>query len=185
MEENVKKPMDENQRKPRKKFVKREKPKVFDEEVIEIRAVTKVNKGGRQRRFAATVVVGDRKGRVGIGVGKANEVPDAIRKATADATKNVKRINIIDERTISHEFIGAEGATRVLLKPAVEGKGVIAGGAVRSVLELAGIKDVVSKSLGARTKKNMAEATLKALLAQKTPEEVARLRGKKVEEILG
>lgn len=185
MEENVKKPMDENQRKPRKKFVKREKPKVFDEEVIEIRAVTKVNKGGRQRRFAATVVVGDRKGRVGIGVGKANEVPDAIRKATADATKNVKRINIIDERTISHEFIGVEGATRVLLKPAVEGKGVIAGGAVRSVLELAGIKDVVSKSLGARTKKNMAEATLKALLAQKTPEEVARLRGKKVEEILG
>lgn len=177
--------MEEKQRKPRKKFVKRRKQKVFDEEVIDIRAVTKVNKGGRQRRFAATVVVGDRKGRVGIGVGKATEVPDAIRKATADATKNVKRINLVDGRTISHEFMGTEGATKVLLKPAVEGKGVIAGGAVRSVLELAGIKDVVSKSLGARTKKNMAEATLKALTSQKTPEDIAKLRGKNVEEILG
>lgn len=167
-----------------KRRERKERQKIFDEEVIDIRAVTKVRKGGRQRRFSATVVVGDRKGRVGIGNGKANEVPDAIKKAAKKATKNIQNIYLKEGRTISHEAIGKAGSTQVLLKPAPEGKGVVAGGAVRSVVELAGIKDIVSKSFGARTKKNMAEATLQALVNQKTAKEVAELRDIDIEEVL-
>lgn len=160
------------------------RPKLFDEEVINIGRVTKVTKGGRHFRFSATVAVGDRKGQVGIGTGKANEVPDAIKKAVQAATKNVVRVSIVEDRTIPHEAIGVRGAGKVMLKPAAAGTGVKAGGAVRAVLELAGVKDILSKSLGSRTKINMAYATLNALKAQKTVEEVAALRGKKVEEIL-
>src|SRR5574344_596901 len=160
------------------------RPKQFEEEVINIGRVTKVTKGGRHLRFSATVVVGDRKGQVGIGNGKANEVPDAIKKAVAAATKNVGRISLVEERTIPHEATGVRGASKVMLKPAVEGTGVKAGGPVRSVLELAGVKDVLSKSLGSSTKINMAYATLYALQSQKTVEQIAALRGKKVEEIL-
>lgn len=160
----------------------RQKP-LYEEEIINIGRVTKVTKGGRHFRFAATVAVGDRKGNVGIGTGKANEVPDAIKKAVASATKNVTRVSIVDERTIPHEAIGVRGASKVMLKPATEGTGVKAGGPVRAVLELAGIKDVLSKSLGSNTKINMAYATLNALKSQRTIEEVAALRGKKVEEI--
>jgi len=129
------------------------------------------------------VVVGDRKGKVGLGTGKANEVPDAIKKAVQAATKNIVKIALVDERTIPHEAIGVRGASRVMLKPATEGTGVKAGGAVRAVLELAGVKDILSKSLGSNTKINMAYATLEALKSQRTKEEVAKLRGKKVEEI--
>ena len=161
------------------------KDKSLEELVIEIKSVVKVNKGGRQRRFAATVVVGDRKGRVGLGTGKANEVPDAIKKAIQDANKNMIKIPLIDGRTIAHEAVGTAGAARVILKPAKEGTGIIAGGSVRAVLELAGVKDVISKSLGARTKLNMSQAALNGLKSIKTPEEIAELRGKKVEEILG
>ncbi len=160
------------------------RPKLFDEEVINISRVTKVTQGGRRFRFSATVVVGDRKGRVGIGTGKANEVPDAIKKAVLSATKNVETIALVDGRTIPHEIIGVRSASRVLLKPALKGTGVKAGGPVRSVLELAGVKDILSKSLGSNTKINMAYATLDALKSLKTAEEVAKLRGKKVEEIL-
>lgn len=160
------------------------RPKQFEEEIINIGRVTKVTKGGRHFRFAATVAVGDRKGQVGIGTGKANEVPDAIKKAVQSATKNITRVSIVDERTIPHEAIGFEGASKVMLKPASKGTGVKAGGPVRAVLELAGVKDILSKSLGSSTKINMAHATLNALKTQKTVEEVARLRGKKVEEIL-
>ncbi len=160
------------------------KEKLLEELVVEIKSVTKVNKGGRQRRFSALVVVGDRKGSVGLGIGKAAEVPDAIKKAIQAANKNMIKVHLIDGRTISHEMIGTSGAARVMLKPAQAGTGIIAGGAVRAVLELAGIHDIVSKSLGARTKLNMATATMNALKAIKTPEEVARLRGKTVEEIL-
>ena len=160
------------------------RPKLYDEEVINIGRVTKVTKGGRHFRFSATVVVGDRKGRVGIGTGKANEVPDAIKKAVGAATKNVVNIALVDNRTIPHEAIGVRGASRVMLKPALKGTGVKAGGPVRSVLELAGVKDILSKSLGSNTKINMAYATLDALKSIKTAEEVAKLRGKKVEEIL-
>ncbi len=161
------------------------KNKEFEELVVDIKSVVKVNKGGRQRRFSATVVIGDRKGRVGLGTGKANEVPDAIKKAIQDANKNMIKIPLIDGRTVAHEAIGTAGAARVILKPAPRGTGVIAGGSVRAVLELAGVRDIVSKSLGARTKLNMATAALNALKSIKTPEEVAKLRGKTVEEILG
>ena len=161
------------------------KVKTFEEQVIEIKSVVKVNKGGRQRRFSATVVVGDRKGQVGLGIGKANEVPDAIKKAIQAANKNIVRVPLTDNRTIAHDLIGEAGAAKVVLKPASAGTGVIAGGAVRAVLELAGIHDILSKSLGSRTKNNMASATLNALKQLKTPEHVAELRGKTVEEILG
>jgi len=160
-----------------------QKPKEFDSEVISLSRVTKVNKGGRHFRFSATVAVGDRKGRVGIGTGKANEVPDAIKKAEQSATKSVMRVSIVDNRTIPHEAIGVQGASKVLLKPASKGTGVKAGGPVRAVLELAGVKDILSKSLGSSTKINMAFATLEALKVQKTKEKIAALRGKKVEEI--
>ena len=160
------------------------KAKTLEELVVEIKSVVKVNKGGRQRRYSATVVIGDRKGKVGLGIGKANEVPDAIKKAVQAATKHVVRVSIVDERTIPHEAIGVRGASKVLLKPAAEGTGVKAGGPVRSVLELAGVKDILSKSLGSNTKINMAYATLEALKSQKTAEQIAKLRGKKVEEIL-
>ncbi|MEG0021813.1 MAG: 30S ribosomal protein S5 [Bacilli bacterium] len=160
------------------------RPKMFDTEIINIGRVTKVTKGGRHFRFSATVAVGDRKGQVGIGTGKANEVPDAIKKAEQSATKSVVRVSVIDNRTIPHEAIGVRGASRVMLKPASKGTGVKAGGPVRSVLELAGVKDILSKSLGSNTKINMAFATLEALKAQKTVEQVAKLRGKKVEDLI-
>ena len=159
--------------------------KTLEEKVIDINRVTKVVKGGRQMRFSATVVVGNRKGMVGLGTGKAKEMPDAVKKATQAATKNVVKIDLIDNRTIAQEIIMKEGAVRVMLKPATEGTGVKAGGPVRDVLELAGVKDVLSKSLGSNTKINMARATLNALKAQKSPEHVAALRGKTVEEIRG
>jgi small subunit ribosomal protein S5 len=176
-----------NDRKPRQNRRRpngrNRQPKLYEEDVISIGRVTKVTKGGRHFRFSALVVVGNKKGKVGLGTGKANEVPDAIKKAAQAATKNVIDVAIVDNRTIPHEIIGREGASKVLLKPAAKGTGVKAGGPVRSVLEMAGIKDILSKSLGSNTKINMAYATLNALKAQKTIEEVARLRGKKVEEI--
>ena len=178
-----------NDRQPRQNKERRQRqtrqkqPKLYEEEVISIGRVTKVTKGGRHFRFSAVVVVGDKKGRVGLGTGKANEVPDAIKKAVQSATKNVVNVSVVEDRTIPHEAIGVEGASKVMLKPAAKGTGVKAGGPVRSVLEMAGVKDILSKSLGSNTKINMAYATLNALKAQKTVEEVARLRGKKVEEI--
>ena len=156
--------------------------KQFEEEIVNIGRVTKVTKGGRDFRFSATVAVGDRKGRVGIGTGKAKEVPDAIKKASQAAVKNVVRVSIVDG-TIPHEAIGVRGASKVMLKPATAGTGVKAGGPVRAVLELAGVKNILSKSLGSNTKINMAFATLEALKSQRTIEEIAKLRGKKVEEI--
>ena len=168
--------MEKRKREPR--------PKLYEEEIINIGRVTKVTKGGRHFRFSATVVVGDRKGKVGLGTGKANEVPDAIKKAVSAATKNVTKVALVDERTISHEAIGVRGASKVMLKPAGKGTGVKAGGPVRAVLELAGVKDILSKSLGSNTKINMAYATLEALKSQKSAEHIAMLRGKKVEEIL-
>lgn len=157
--------------------------KQYDDEIINIGRVTKVTKGGRHFRFSATVAVGNRNGLVGIGTGKANEVPDAIKKATNAATKNIVKVSLVDNRTIPHEAYGVEGASKVMLKPAAAGTGVKAGGPVRAVLELAGVKDILSKSLGSNTKINMAEATLKALQSVHTAEEVAALRGKKVEEL--
>ncbi len=174
---------DKNKR-PRNNERRNSKPKSdLEDKVIEIRRVTKVVKGGRQFRFAATVVVGNRKGLVGLGTGKAKEMPDAVKKATEAASKNVIKVDLIDNRTISHDITIKEGAVRVMLKPAKEGTGVKAGGPVRDVLELAGVKDVLSKSLGSSTKINAARATLRALKGQKSPEHVAFLRDKKVEEL--
>lgn len=167
-----------NERKPRRD------QKEFDEQVVAINRVTKVVKGGRNFRFAALVVVGDHKGRVGVGTGKAKEVPDAIRKAVEDAKKNVFTVPVIGT-TIPHETTGTYGAGSVFMRPASEGTGVIAGGATRAVLELAGISDILTKCLGSRTKINVVRATVEALKSLKTVEEVAELRGKKPEEIRG
>ncbi len=159
------------------------KKKLLEEKVVSISRVTKVTKGGRHFRFSATVVVGNRKGLVGIGTGKANEVPEAIKKAIQSANKNVSKVALIDNRTIPHEAKAKVGRSEVLIKPAKEGTGVIAGGAARAVLELAGIKDIVSKSLGSNTKINVAKATLETLRMQRTATRIAALRGKKVEEL--
>ena len=179
--------VEKTERKPRQSKEKRQprqrQQKLYEEEVISIGRVTKVTKGGRHFRFSAVVVVGDRKGKVGLGTGKSNEVPDAIKKASQAAAKNVVKVSIVEDRTIPHEATGVCGASKVMLKPAAKGTGVKAGGPVRSVLEMAGVKDILSKSLGSSTKVNMAYATLEALKSQRTIEEVARLRGKKVEEI--
>ena len=156
------------------------KKKLLEEKVINLSRVTKVTKGGRHFRFSATVVVGNRKGLVGMGTGKANEVNDAIAKASKAANKNVTRVALQDARTIPHEATGKVGRAVVLIKPAKEGTGVIAGGAARAVLELAGVKDIVSKSLGSNTKVNVAKATLEALKSERTPAKIAALRGKKV-----
>ena len=185
MNENKKEsPRNNNNRRPRRNMNNRPQ-KLLDEKVIDINRVTKVVKGGRQFRFSATVVVGNRKGKVGIGTGKAKEMPDAVKKATQAASKNLINVELIDNRTISHEIVSKEGAVKVMLKPATEGTGVKAGGPVRDVLELAGVKDVLSKSLGSSTKINMARATLNALKNQKSPQHVASLRGKTIEEIRG
>ncbi len=163
----------------------RQPAKTLEEIVVDTKAVVKVTKGGRQRRFQAVVLVGDKKGLVGFGTGKANEVSEAVKKARQSASKNMIKVPMIDGRTIPHEMTAQSGATKVIIKPAKEGTGLIAGGAVRSVLEIAGYRDIVSKSLGSRTKINMARATLKALSNIKTVEQVAEMRGKTKEEILG
>lgn len=165
---------------PRRDF----KEKKYEEKVIYINRVSNVVKGGRKFSFSALVAVGNRKGLVGIGMGKAKEVPDAIKKAVEAATKNIKKISIVDNRTIPHDAIGVAGASRVLLKPATKGTGIIAGGPVRDILELAGVHDILSKSLGSNTKVNVAKAVMKALECQRSAEEIAKLRSKTVEEII-
>lgn len=154
----------------------------FDKQVVQVRRVQKVVKGGRTLRFSALVVVGDRKGRVGIGIGKSKEVSAAIEKATTVAKKNVVNIPIVNN-TIPHNTIGKFSATSILLLPAPEGTGVIAGGSARSVIELAGIKNIVTKRHGSSNRMNCVKATMAGLLSLKTKEEIARRRGKAVEEI--
>ena len=153
------------------------------EKVVTINRVAKVVKGGRTFRFSALVVVGDGQGHVGIGNGKAAEVPDAIRKAIEDAKKNIVEVPIVNT-TVPHELIGSFGSGKVLLKPAAEGTGLIAGGAARLVLDIAGYKNIRTKNLGSNNPRNAAYATIKALSEMKTAEMVAALRGKKVSEIL-
>lgn len=158
--------------------------KTFEERIVSINHITKVVKGGRRYRFSVVVVVGDKKGRVGVGTGKAIEIPDAIKKAVEDAKKNLINVAVVNT-TIPHQVTGVYGAGKVFLKPAPAGTGVIAGGPVRAVVELAGIENIFSKSLGSNTPINIVRAALKGLNEVRTVEEVAKLRDKSAEEILG
>ncbi len=155
----------------------------LNDKVVSIKRVTKVVKGGRNFRFSALVVVGDGKGHVGAGIGKAAEIPEAIRKGKEDAAKNLISVPIDENKSITHDFIGKFGSASVLMKKAPEGTGIIAGGPARAVIELAGIENIRTKSLGSNNKQNVVLATLAGLAALKTPEEVAKSRGKSVDEL--
>lgn len=157
----------------------------LNDKVVAIKRVSKTVKGGRTMRFAALVVVGDGNGHVGVGTGKSAEVPEAIRKGKEDAVKNIVEIPVDENNSIPHDVIGKFGSASVLLKKASQGTGVIAGGPARAILELAGIKNIRTKSLGSNNKQNVVLATLAGLQSLQTPEEVAKKRGKSVEEILG
>ena len=153
------------------------------EKVVSIKRVTKVVKGGRNMRFTALVVVGDGNGHVGAGLGKATEIPEAIRKGKEDAIKNLVEIALDENNSVTHDYIGKFGSATVLLKRAPEGTGIIAGGPARNVCELAGVKNIRTKSLGSNNKQNVVLATIAGLSALKSPEEVAKMRGKSVDEI--
>lgn len=157
----------------------------LNEKVVSIKRVTKVVKGGRNMRFTALVVVGDGNGHVGAGLGKAAEIPEAIRKGKENATKKLITVALDENGSITHDQIGKFGSASVLLKTAPDGTGVIAGGPARAVIEMAGIKNIRTKSLGSNNKQNVVLATIEGLKEVKTPEEVSKLRGKSVEEILG
>ncbi|MDR1018014.1 MAG: 30S ribosomal protein S5 [Lachnospiraceae bacterium] len=157
----------------------------LNEKVVSIKRVTKVVKGGRNFRFTALVVVGDGNGHVGAGLGKATEIPEAIRKGKEDAAKKLIKVALDDNGSVTHDFTGKFGGAQVLLKKAPDGTGVIAGGPARAVIEMAGIKNIRTKSLGSNNKQNVVLATINALTNIKTPEKVAELRGKTVEQILG
>ena len=163
-------------------FKSKEFEQEFDERVIEIARVAKVVKGGRRFSFRATIVVGDNRGKVGVGIGKANSVPDAMRKASERAKKEIRKVSLFGS-TIPHEVLGRVSGARVMLKPASPGTGVIAAGGVRAVLEAAGVSDILTKSLGSSNVLNVVYATMDALDQLRTPEEVAKLRGKSVKEV--
>lgn len=157
----------------------------LEDKVVSIKRVSKTNKGGRTMRFSALVVVGDKNGHVGVGVGKSAEIPEAIRKGKEDAMKKLVEVHFDENGSVPHDFIGKFGSASVLLKKSSEGTGIIAGGPARNVLELAGYTNIRTKSLGSNNKQNVVLATLEGLKSMKTPEEVSKMRGKSVEEIKG
>ena len=157
----------------------------LEDKVVSIKRVTKVVKGGRNFRFTALVVVGDGNGHVGAGLGKAMEIPEAIRKGKEDAIKKLIEVPLDENKSIPHDYIGKFGSASVLMKKSPEGTGIIAGGPARAVLDLAGFKNIRTKSLGSRNKQTVVLATIEGLKAMKTPEEVAKLRGISVDEVLG
>ena len=166
------------------RFDKKREPKEFTERLVAVNRVSKTVKGGRNMRFSALVVVGDENGRVGVGMGKATEIPEAIRKANEDAKKHMVTVPLCGT-TIPHDAVGYYSTAKCVLLPAPEGTGVIAGGAARAVLELAGVKDIRTKSFGTNNPINMVKATIEALRQLRSAEEVAKMRGKTVEELLG
>ncbi len=165
-------------------FVKREQPvSNFEERIIKIKRISKTTKGGRIMRFSALVVIGDKKGTVGFAMAKSNEVPDAIKKAIKKANNNLFKIKMNKKGTVYHEVLGKHGASSVLLKPAKEGKGIVAGDTVRAVVELAGFQDVYTKSLGSTVPVNVIQATIKGLISQFSPKEIARARDKELSDL--
>ena len=167
----------------KKEAVEKEKSELKDT-VISIKRISKTVKGGRTMRFSALVVVGDGNGSIGVGHGKSAEIPEAIRKGKEQAMRNIVKINLDNNRSVPHDYVGIWGTSRVLLKRSKEGTGVIAGGPVRSVMEMAGIQNIRTKSLGSRNKNNVALATINGLMNMKSPSEIATLRGKDVKDIL-
>ena len=167
----------------KKEAVEKDKLELKDT-VVSIKRISKTVKGGRTMRFSALVVVGDGNGSIGVGHGKSAEIPEAIRKGKEQAMRNIVKINLDNNRSVPHDYVGIWGTSRVLLKRSKEGTGVIAGGPVRSVMEMAGIQNIRTKSLGSRNKNNVALATINGLMNMKSPSEIATLRGKDVKEIL-
>lgn len=167
----------------KKEAVEKEKSELKDT-VVSIKRISKTVKGGRTMRFSALVVVGDGNGSIGVGHGKSAEIPEAIRKGKEQAMRNIVKINLDNNRSVPHDYVGIWGTSRVLLKRSKEGTGVIAGGPVRSVMEMAGIQNIRTKSLGSRNKNNVALATINGLMNMKSPSEIATLRGKDVKDIL-
>lgn len=155
----------------------------FEEKVVGLKRISKTTKGGRHMRFSALVVVGDKNGRVGYGIGKSTEVPAAIKKAIKNANNNVYKVIMNKKFSIYHEIIGRHGASKVLLKPAPEGTGIIAGGSIRAVIELAGFKDIYTKNKGSNTSLNMVQATIDGLMKQRHPSIIAKLRGKDIKDL--
>lgn len=155
----------------------------FEEKVVGLKRISKTTKGGRHMRFSALVVVGDKNGRVGYGIGKSTEVPSAIKKAIKNANNNTYKVIMNKRFSIYHEIVGRHGASRVLLKPAPEGTGIIAGGAIRAVIELAGFKDIYTKNKGSNTSLNMVQATIDGLMKQRHPSTIAKLRGKEIRDL--
>lgn len=170
-----------NAKKP--SFNQNEQASALEERTVEIKRISKTTKGGRVMRFSALVVVGDKKGTVGFGMGKSNEVPDAIKKAIKNANNNLFKVKMNKRGTVYHEVNGKHGASKIIIKPAPVGKGIVAGGAARAVVELAGFQDIYSKSLGSNTKINVIRATINGLLSQLSPSEISKARGKDVKDL--
>lgn len=173
----------EKKRDGKKSIFKKSFKTEFEEKVVKVKRISKTTKGGRQSRAWVLVVVGNKKGKVGFGIGKSKEFQDAVRKAVKGAMKNLMKVSMNSKKTVFHEYLGKHGASKVLVKPAKPGTGIIAGGAIKTVLELAGYADIYSKNLGSNTSMNMIRATLKALQEQRSPSYISRLRDKSFEEL--